>query len=228
MNTTRSPHRPLAAAARFSAGLVTLALLAAAPRLAAQQPAGAAEAKLREQLRATLVQLRTAETERANLQASQAALEAQNKTLAAELEAKTKEFDKAVAEAEAAQLQARNEIGELTGRLAEREADLAKHRVALEKWRLAHRQVTGVAQKKEEQRAAAAQKVVELERTVADRERKNVELYKVGDEILTRYAKFGFGEALAAREPFTGLTRTKLESLVQDYKDRLLDNVTTR
>jgi chromosome segregation ATPase len=205
-----------------------LALVLAASTLSAQQPAaGGAEAKLREQLRATLIQLRTAETEKANLQAGQAALEAQNKALAAELEAKKKEHDTLVAESEAAQLQARKEIGELTGRLSEREADLVKHRAALEKWRLAHRQVTGVAQKKEEQRAAAAQKIVELERTIADRERKNVELYKVGDEILSRYAKFGFGDALAAREPFTGLTRTKLESLVQDYKDRLLDNVTT-
>ena len=205
-----------------------LAAVLAASTLSAQQPAaGSAEAKLREQLRATLVQLRAAETEKANLQASQAALEAQNKALAAELEAKKKEHDTLVAESEAAQLQARKEIGELTSRLAEREADLTRHRTALEKWRLAHRQVTGVAQKKEEQRAAAAQKITELERTVADRERKNVELYKVGDEILTRYAKFGFGDALAAREPFTGLTRTKLESLVQDYKDRLLDNVTT-
>ncbi len=203
-------------------------LMAAAFPASAQQPAaGAAEAKLREQLRATMIQLRAAETERANLQASQAALEARNTALAAELEAKTKEHDKLAAEADADRLQARKEIGELTGRLAEREADLAKHRVALEKWRLAHRQVTGVAQKKEEQRAAAAQKVIELERAVADRERKNVELYKTGNEILDRYAKFGFGDALAAREPFTGLTRTKLENLVQGYKDRLLDNVTT-
>jgi len=199
-----------------------------APPLAGQQPAaGGAEAKLREQLRTALMQLRAAETEKANLQASQATLDTQNKALAAELETKKKEFDKLAAESEAEQLKSKKEIAELTGRLSEREADLAKHRVALEKWRLAHRQVTGVAQKKEEQRAASSQKVIELERKVADRERKNVELFKVGNEILDRYAKFGFGQALAAREPFTGLTRTKLESLVQDYKDRLLDNTIT-
>ena len=212
---------------RAAVAAVLLCLGISAPPLAAQQPAGGAEAKLREQLRAALVQLRTAETERANLQASQAALETQNKTLAAELEAKKKAYDKLAADSEADQTKARAEIAELTGRLSEREADLAKHRVALEKWRLAHRQVTGVAQKKEEQRAAAAQKVIELERTVADRERKNIELFKVGNEILDRYAGFGFGQALAAREPFTGLKRTKLESLVQGYKDRLLDNTIT-
>ncbi len=192
----------------------------------AQQPAaGAAEARLREQLRATLLQLRTAETEKANLQASQAAMEAQNKSLTSELETKKKEFDELTAESEAAQVKARQEIGVLTGRLAESEADLGKHRVALEKWRLAHRQVTGVAQKKEEQRAAAALKIIELERQGAEDRRRNVELFTVGEEILNRYSKFGFGEALAAREPFTGLTRTKLETLVQGYQDRLLDNV---
>lgn len=211
---------------RPAAALV--ALMAAVTTLSAQTPAaGGAEARLREQLRATLVQLRAAEAEKANLQAGQATLEAQNKALAAELESKKKAHDTLVAESEAARLQAGKEIAGLTGRLAEREADLVKHRTALEKWRLAHRQVTGVAVKKEEQRAAAARKVIELERTVADRERRNVELYKTADEILSRYARFGFGDALAAREPFTGLTRTKLESLVQDYKDRLLDNSTT-
>ena len=194
--------------------------------LTAQQPAaGAAETRLREQLRATLLQLRTAETEKANLQASQAAMEAQNKSLTSELETKKKEFDELTAESEAAQVKARQEIGVLTGRLAESEADLGKHRGALEKWRLAHRQVTGVAQKKEEQRAAAALKIIELERQGAEDRRRNVELYTVGEEILNRYSKFGFGEALAAREPFTGLTRTKLETLVQGYQDRLLDNV---
>lgn len=194
--------------------------------LLAQQPAaGAAEARLREQLRATLLQLRTAETEKANLQTAQAAMEAQNKSLTSELETKKKEFDTLTAESEAAQVKARQEIGGLTGRLAECEADLAKHRAALEKWRLAHRQVTGVAQKKEEQRAAAALKIIELERQGAEDRRRNVELYTVGEEILNRYSKFGFGEALAAREPFTGLTRTKLETLVQGYQDRLLDNV---
>ena len=59
--------------------------------------------------------------------------------------------------------------------------------------------------------------------TVADREAKNRELYRLANEILTRYEKFGLGDALAAREPFTGITRTKLENLVQDYSDKIAD-----
>jgi hypothetical protein len=45
----------------------------------------------------------------------------------------------------------------------------------------------------------------------------------MGSEILTRYEKFGLGEAIGAKEPFTGLTRVKLQELVQDYKDKLLN-----
>jgi hypothetical protein len=54
-----------------------------------------------------------------------------------------------------------------------------------------------------------------------------LELYKLGNEILTRYEKFGLGEALQAKEPFVGVSRVKLQALVQDYKDKLLDQAIT-
>jgi hypothetical protein len=190
----------------------------------AQQPSPA-EARLRETLRTTMLELRTAQTERANLQAAQTALETANKTLTAEAETMKKKFDALTAQAAADQASARKEIDDLTGRLAERETELTRHREALEKWKVAHQQVMNLARKKEDARAAAAQKTIELERTVAAHEKRNVELYKLADEILTRYSKFGLGEAIAAREPFTGLTRVKLQNIAQDYKDKLLDNV---
>ncbi len=43
------------------------------------------------------------------------------------------------------------------------------------------------------------------------------------NDILTRYEKFGLGDALTAREPFTGITRVKLQSLFEDYQDKLVD-----
>ena len=42
--------------------------------------------------------------------------------------------------------------------------------------------------------------------------------------MLTRYEHFSLGDALTAREPFTRLTRVKIETLVQDYQDKLTDN----
>jgi hypothetical protein len=52
-------------------------------------------------------------------------------------------------------------------------------------------------------------------------------MYELGMEILDRYEKFGLGEALTAKEPFTGITRTKFETLVQDYEDKLVDQTIT-
>jgi hypothetical protein len=48
-------------------------------------------------------------------------------------------------------------------------------------------------------------------------------MFKVGSEILTRFEKFGLGTAITAREPFIGLTRVKLQNLMQDYADKLAD-----
>jgi hypothetical protein len=56
-----------------------------------------------------------------------------------------------------------------------------------------------------------------------DLRRRNNELFKLGNEILSRYEHFGLGTALTAREPFTGITKVKLQSLVQDYQDKLAE-----
>jgi hypothetical protein len=58
---------------------------------------------------------------------------------------------------------------------------------------------------------------------VKDRERRNLELYETGKEILERYRSFGLGKAISAREPFTGLAKVKLEEQVQGYQSQLAD-----
>jgi hypothetical protein len=42
-------------------------------------------------------------------------------------------------------------------------------------------------------------------------------------EILDRYEKFGLGDAILAREPFTAAKRVKFQNLVQDLSDKLTD-----
>lgn len=80
-----------------------------------------------------------------------------------------------------------------------------------------------MARTKEAERAKLAGDIILLQRHVADLETRNMALFKLGNEILSRYESFGLGTALTAREPFTGLTRTKLENLVQTYQDKLSD-----
>jgi hypothetical protein len=41
--------------------------------------------------------------------------------------------------------------------------------------------------------------------------------------VLDRYAKFSLGTAIAAREPFVGITKIRFENLVQEYQTKLSD-----
>jgi hypothetical protein len=42
-------------------------------------------------------------------------------------------------------------------------------------------------------------------------------------EILDRYEKFGLGDAILAREPFTAAQRVKFQTLTQDFANDLTD-----
>lgn len=174
------------------------------------------EARLRDALRSATLQLRAAESERSTLQTAQTTLTEENKALAARLEALKKEFA-------AERVAADKTIAGLKAQLAARAGEVAEARETAEKSDLAHRQATELAERRDAERAKLAAENLALQRLLADREAKNLALFQVGNEILTRYEKFSLGEALSAREPFVGRTRTKLENLVQDYADKLAD-----
>lgn len=174
------------------------------------------EAKLRDALKNATLQLRSAETERATLQTAQAALTEEKKMLEAKFETLRKETIAERATTDKA-------IATLKAEGAAQSAEIAKLKDALEKSDTSLKQATAFGASKETDRAKLAADLIVLQRKVEDREAKNLALFKTGNEILTRYEKFSLGEALAAREPFVGTTRAKLETLVQDYQDKLLD-----
>ena len=193
---------------------VALSLLGSAVHAA--DPPNAAELKMRESLRATTLQLRNAETERATLQAAQAASLEENKALTEKLEALTKQAAANQAEAEKA-------AADLGNRLTRKEMEAGDLQIALDKWKKGHAEVTEIARKKEAERATFAARVIVLDRQVADQQVRNAAMFKIGNEILARYEGFGLGTALTAREPFIGTTRVKLQNLFQDYSDKLAD-----
>lgn len=196
--------------------LLILLSTALAPALPAAEQPSPVEQKMREQLRATMLQLRTAETEKANLQATQADLEQKNQTLTQQIEALTKQLAEDKTKAD-------KTVAELTDKAAKQEGDIVQYREAIEKWKASHLKITGIAQAKEAERRKLETKSIVLERQVADQQRRNAAMYRLGREVLDRYERFGLGDALAAREPFVGLTRAKFENLVQDYADKLTD-----
>ena len=183
---------------------------------AAQQQAGPAEQRLKEQLRAATAQLRTAESERATLQAAQTDRDQKIKTLTEQVAALTKQSadDKDAAD---------KAVAKLNDELAAKSADIVRINDLLVKSTAAGKKAEELAKTKEDQRAKLAAQAIELQRTVADQRTKNAKMYEAGMEVLSRYEKFGLGTALTAREPFVGITRVKFENLIQDYGDKLAD-----
>lgn len=189
----------------------------AASAMAAPEESGAVEAKLRETLKSTMLQLRNEQTERATLQAAQTASEAKIKELTAKVELLTKNAAKD-------QEASKKTIEELTTRATSLDAQLTRLTDTLEKWKAGYAKAVEVARAKEAERAKLSDENAVLKARVRDHKASNLALFKLGNEILTRYEKFSVGEALAAREPFTGITRARLESYVQDSRDKLEDS----
>ncbi len=194
--------------------LLASCLLSTTPLFAQAQQASAGELRLREQLKSTMLQLRAAETERATLLAGQTEREAKIKKAEEQIAALTKQAteDKEVADKAAQKL---NED------IAARTADVARVTELLAKSDTSLKKTTELAKTREEQRVKLAAQTIQLQRTVADQRTKNAKMFETASEVLSRYEKFGLGTAITAREPFVGITRARLESLVDEYDDKL-------
>jgi len=182
---------------------------------AAEQP-NPAEARLREALRSTMLQLRTAQNDGAALQVAKAELEKKNKELEDKVKLLTKNGteDRDAAKKKIEGLNTK--LDELTKKFDQLTLDFQKSQADL-------KVATMLAQSKEAARKLLEEDKIVLDRTVAEQKTKNSELYKLGREILLRYEKLGLGEVLGAKEPFVGTTRVKLEGYVQDFQDKLTD-----
>ncbi|WP_395744501.1 phage major capsid protein [Prosthecobacter sp.] len=198
--------------------LIVLAGLLTGATHAAEEadPAMAVLKKMRDQLRSITVQKQKADAEIATLQAANVELDEKLKKSEAEFKKLAKDTNE----------QKDNDaklIAELKAKVLEQEREQARLQESLASWKAGHQKITDAAKKIEAQRAELSARVILQDRRIADYQRKNDELYKTGSEILTRLEGFGLGTAIAAREPFTGNMRVKLETLVQDYGDKLVD-----
>jgi hypothetical protein len=69
--------------------------------------------------------------------------------------------------------------------------------------------------------AQAKGRIATLERTVKEQQIKNIEMKQTAEEILDRYAATSLGTSVLAREPFIGVNRAKLQTLMQDLETRV-------
>lgn len=202
--TTRCPmpHRSTVA-------LLAVAALAALGPVGARAQ-GATESRLREALRSTTAQLRTAEDERARLQAGEAALKEEVAALRRQ-----------VAAGRQAPRAGAREVGELNGKLADANRRLAEQaevaRTASESLARCQAETQEAARGREKLQASSQA----LQERLTAAETRNTRLFQVGKEILDWLSGQGVAAALWAREPFLGLKRVELENAAEDYRDKL-------
>jgi len=186
-------------------------------------PAAAAEARLREALRNSMLQLRSAQQETATAQSKLTEIENEKTALKNQFDALNAKMDELVTKSAVEKDAAEKMAAALQTQVSAKDTEIARLNEALAKWKEGYQLAVNFAEAKENERAKGARELILLQRKVEDRERKNLELFKVGNEILTRYQKYSIGDALAAKEPFTGIARARLQELVQDYRDKLVD-----
>lgn len=208
---------------RFSSLIATAFAFAASLGLASAEPAPAdpAMARMRDAMKKLTQRITDSESQMVAAQAAQIAAEAQVKELTAKLDAANKQLKQLTSQSAADKATAENKISDLEKKLQSRDASIAQYADALAKWKDGFEQAQKVANAKEAERVQATARAIELERKVAEHERKNREMYLLGTEILERYRNFGIGTALMAREPFVGSMKVKFQNYVQDYGVKL-------
>ena len=196
-------------------GLAILSLLATAgPSVysAEEDPT----AKFREALKNTMLKLRDAQGQLANAQAATIAAESKVEDLTSKNENLTKDL---VSERNAASTQ----ISDLNKKISVRDDSISELQASLANWKKSYEDVTKLAAQRENQRAIFEAKAIKLERQVEDQKFRNIQMHKIGMGILDRYEKFGLGDAILAREPFTAVQRVKFQNLIQDFSEELND-----
>ena len=199
-----------------SFAIIVVLLLTASFSAEAAEKVDPAVQKMREMVRNTMIQLRDANAKLAAAQSAQAEAEDKVKELQGQLEELTKKS--------ASERKMANEtIDDLSTKLANSES-MGNHLAeSLTKWKQGYAKLADYAKATEGKRAEYASKCILLERRIAEQQVRNAEMYRLANEVLDRYAQFGLGTAISAREPFVGITKVKFQNLVQDYQNKLTD-----
>lgn len=165
--------------------------------------------RLRDALRSAITQSRALEDQRAALQAKVAEADRDKAALRAQIDA-------AKAEVKSVEKREREAVEEFNARLAERDD-------ALDKWKSGYEEAVNVARSKDAERAKFETEANTYKASSKSCAAKNAQLVKIGQELLRDYRQLTIGDIAAAHEPLIGTRRVEILNLLQDSKDRVLD-----
>lgn len=157
------------------------------------------------------------------LTADKATLQSENERLKKELESAKAELKQANAGRTALEAKARNlQAAASRSTAADEGAEqaLERNRAQMQELIAKFRETAQTLRDVEADRAQAKATLAQREREYKVCVDRNAEFYHLNDEILTRLEDRGFWSSFASSEPFTGLARTRLENLVDDYRYR--------
>jgi len=165
---------------------------------------------------ALMAQYQQLQTERAQLQSDNAQLkqqlqEAQKQLALAKrqvstLQSGSSSTQAALQQAQAASRTYQKSFEDTRGRLQ----DLLDH----------FRQTVATMQGIELSRDKLQQQLAEQKAAFGDCARRNVQLYRISNQVLDRYEHQGMFSYLERAEPFTRLKRTQIQNLVDDYREQ--------
>ena len=170
--------------------------------------------RLRDALRAATVQVRQLEDQRAALQAKVADAEREKAAAKAQVDA-------AKAEVRQTEKQYKEAVDEFNKRLAERDE-------SLEKWKAAYEEAANVARTKDAERAKFEGEANTYKASTKSCVTKNGQMLKAGKELLGRYQTVTIGDTIVAREPVIGFRRVEIQNVIQDTRDKFLDQKATQ
>lgn len=188
---------------------LSVASVAAVAQTARSGGAGAANAQLMQQLQ--------------QLASERTALQAENARMKKELAEMTKERDSLEAGRSGAEQRLRASEAAVTRAASERETaqgETEKLKERMQELVTKFRETATTLRDVEAERASFKQSLNEQNAALTACTAKNEALFKLNDEVLTRFENQGVLSRMASAEPFTKLKRVQLENLIDDYHYR--------
>jgi hypothetical protein len=201
---------------KAKSGIVLLiSCVALAAPAQAQSPA---EARLRDQLRQTTLDLRQAQDENSALKVKLDALSQQ----AAPPPAPVAAAPTAADTARLGRLQAALSAEQAKTAAALQQGD-SDHK-ALAQWQQSYAQLLTLAKSRDADAKKFEAMYKEEDSHAKACTQSNVRLVQISDELLSRYKNKGVWDAMGDGEPLTGIHRVELEKIAQDYHARIVDS----
>jgi chromosome segregation ATPase len=190
--------------------LIALALLAVLP--AAHAQTASLESRIRDQLREARTQLQDLQAQQSQWASEKAALE--------------KERDDAKKEAETARTAAKNTTGTSPDTSRALAAERQKREAAeaeLQRGKADAGSTAVALRTAETERARLAKELDTAKGQVDACTARNVQMYRVGQDVISAYENIDMSDVVASRQPFAAKARAKLENAAQSFGDKLYE-----